>query len=423
MKRVALMAATMTMVLLGCARGAAQPGVAAADEAGWPDFRGAGRAAISPHVPAALPASIRCLWKKPLTGLGLSGVSVAGRHVIVADKNAAKTHDIWRCLDGASGEQLWQLEYPAAGEMDYSNSPRATPVIRDGRAWLLGALGHLNCVEVASGRTLWSMNIVERFGAKRPNWGTCSTPLLLAELLIVNPGAADASLAALRADTGEVVWRAPGRGAAYASFVVAAPAGVTQIIGYDSISLGGWDARSGRRLWEVIPPSAGDYNVPTPVVVDGAVIVSTENNFTRRFRFDADGRVAARPEAVSRDLAPDTATPIAMDGMLIGVDKRLVALELTSLRTLWEIEDAAFEEFVMLIGGNGRVLAVTGKGEVLLIAAGRSAGKIIGRARLFAGADVEIWSHPAITPGRLYVRSNDCIACFELPAARDGSSP
>lgn len=350
-----------------------------------------------------------------MTGLGLSGVAVSGRHVLVADKSADGARDIWRCLDAETGEQLWQIDYPAAGEMDYSNGPRATPVIRDGRTWLLGAFGDLCCVELAGGRLLWRVNIIDKFGAKRPNWGTCSTPLLTGDLIIVNPGGPLASLAALRSDTGEVAWRSPGRAAAYASFVVASPSGVRQIVGYDNISLGGWDIRDGRRLWEVIPPSAGDYNVPTPVVVDDAVVVFTENNFTRRFRFDDAGRIVAPPAALSRDLAPDTMTPVAMDGMLLGIDRELLALDVQNLRTLWRLEDPAFEDFGTLIGGNGHVLALSAAGELLLVRAARNGGRIVGRTRLFDEARVEIWSHPAIVPGRLYVRSNNRAACFELP--------
>ena len=79
-----------------------------------------------------------------------------------------------------------------------------------------------------------------------------------------------------------------------------------QIVGYDKDSLGGWDVKTGERLWRLVPPRSGDFNVPTPVAVHGGIVVSTENNGTRLYRFDDAGRVIPEPAAHYADLAPDT---------------------------------------------------------------------------------------------------------------------
>ena len=51
---------------------------------------------------------------------------------------------------------------------------------------------------------------------------------------------------------------------------------------------GGWDARTGRRLWTLVPPHSGDFNVPTPLVHEGRLMVATENNGARGGRIIND---------------------------------------------------------------------------------------------------------------------------------------
>ena len=84
-----------------------------------------------------------------MTGAGLSGVAATQQYVVVADRDPLDHFDVFRCLDAQSGQQLWQIQYAAPGNLDYGNSPRATPVIRDGLVYLLGAFGDLHCVTLA----------------------------------------------------------------------------------------------------------------------------------------------------------------------------------------------------------------------------------------------------------------------------------
>src|SRR5204863_441721 len=123
----------------------------------------------------------------------------------------------------------------------------------------------------------------------------CSTPLLVDDLLIVNPGGTNASLAALDPVSGHTRWTTPGLPAAYSSFICGQFGGRRQIVGYDQHSLGGWDVKTGKRLWQLVPPLGRDFNVPTPIAVDGGIVVSTENNGTRYYRFDEAGRIIPKP--------------------------------------------------------------------------------------------------------------------------------
>lgn len=395
------------------------PGRSAGDTEGWPDWRGRHRAGISSDVPERLPNVKRLLWSRTLTGEGVAGLAVHGGRVVVADKDLEERDDIFRCLDSDTGEQVWKLRYAAAGEMEFTNTPRANPVIHGDLVYVQGAFGHLHCLKLESGALVWRKNILEEFGAKLPKWGTCSTPLIVGEKLIVNPGAGDASIVALDARSGKVVWSAPGDPPGYSSFLLAEFSGVRQIVGYDAISLGGWDPETGKRLWRLLPDVEGDYNVPTPIAIGERLLVATENNGARLYAFDPGGRIKETPIATNRDLAPDTATPVVLDGMVFGSSERLLCLDCEGgLKTLWEEEDEeTLVEYCTFIAGNGRILVLTREGVLWLLKASRGGFCAIARLDLFDDvprAERDVWSHPALVGNRLYVRNQLGVYCFLL---------
>ena len=105
------------------------------------------------------------------------------------------------------------------------------------------------------------------------------------------------------------------------------------------------------------PASTDDFNVPTPIYHQGRVIVSTENNGTRLYEFDAGGRLKGQPKAVHDELAPDTHTAVNCGDRLIGACGELFCLDLANgLKTIWKSEDSTFAEHTTLIASDNRVL-------------------------------------------------------------------
>ena len=380
----------------------------------WTDWRGPDRASLSPDIPTSLPATVKILWKRGLTGPGHSGIAATATHVIVADKSEQNDQDLWRCLDAETGKELWTIAYGTPTEMEFTNTPRATGVIHGGFAYLLGAYGDLHCVAMHTHQILWRRNVAMDFGAELPPWGLCSTPLIVDDALIVNPGAEDASLVALGLYTGEVIWKTPGEPAAPASLILGTFGGVRQIVGYDAGSLGGWDPNTGERFWKLLPGKQGDYNVATPVNVNGRLLVATKNNGTRLYEFREGGRKKPVLVAENLDLAPDISTPVVIGPLVFGCSAGLVCLDLDDgLKTLYRAEDdEAFKDYAALIAGNDHVLAAAVQGELVLLMASREGFSPVSRLRVFK--DTEVWSHPALVGDRLYIRSIKEVCCILL---------
>jgi len=376
--------------------------------------------AHSPDVPQDIEELI-LLWKRALTGSGLAGLAVADKRVVLADKTPDTRHDAFRCLDAETGKELWCLTYPAPKKMDYDNAPRATPVLHNGFAYLLGAFGDLHCVGLDTGKMIWKRNFTKDFGSKVPNWGFTSSPLVVDDKLIINPGAPEASLAALDLRTAKVIWTTAGEPPAYAGLILGTFGGRRQIVGYDKKTVGGWDPKTGERLWTLTPKEENDYNVPTPVNVEGKLLLASEMNGTRLYGFDSQGRIIAEPLVENEDFSPDMSSPVVVDDLVFGCGWCLMCLDLNDgLKTAWESEDEHYGEYCTFIVGNGRVLTTSIDGWLHLLDVTATEHVCVSRIDMFPGMPQKprrTWSHPALVGDRYYVRNQAAAYCFRIRSA------
>lgn len=345
---------------------------------------------------------------------GVGGLAAAEGFVIVGGRTIDDSGDCWTFLDQETGLPLGSIEYPAPGELDYGNSPRATPLIAGSRAFLFGSLGHLTCVDLASLEPVWQRNLAEECGTPRLDWGLCGSPLLTEGMLIVQPGGTQAGLVAVDPETGMTRWQSAGGPPGHASCVLLEWSGGTQIIGCDQRSFGGWDAKNGRRLWTLAPEVPGEFFVPSPLIVSGRLLVTGENNGTRLYAFNEAGEPVASPIAVNAELAPESHTPVSVNGRIYGVWNGLHCLDPNDgLRRCWINEDPAFDRYASLLGSGNRLLALTERCELILLEDQGESSRELGRLPL-TETRTETLSHPAWSDGSLYVRLGNRIVRLAL---------
>ncbi len=388
----------------------------------WSDWRGPGRSGQSASIPRSLGDELKVLWRSELTGPAMAGLTATNDYVLVADKSSDMKTDLFHAIRVDSGETAWTVRHEAAGRMEYTNAPRATPVVAGDRVLLQSAFGKLWCVELESGRELWTKHMVDDFGGKVPTWGYSVPPLVVDDRVIIAPGSAGASVVALSLETGEVLWKTAGHAPAYAPFLFGTFGGREQVVGYDSAGLGGWDHRRGQRLWELIPPDASDFHVGTPVAFRGGILVATENNATRRYRFDESGRIVAQPVAENLDCAPDTCTPVVVDSpagarLFCTAYGEMYCVDGDGLQTIWNEIDDRFYDHTCLIAGNGRVMLWGSECDLLLFDASADTMELVSEFRPMSGDHPESMSHPAIVGDRLYLRSQYELVCIQMPVS------
>ena len=381
----------------------------------WTGWRGPNRDGHVAWLPATLPSDPKPVWKKRLRSPGIGGLAATSKYVIVSDREGGDTIDTFRCLDAESGTELWKVSYTAKGDLDYGSSPRATPLIHGDHVYLYGAFGHLNCVTLAKGEIVWKKDVRKEFRVtSKLVWGHASSPIVIDNKLIINPGAAEASVVALDPLTGKVIWQSPGEASAFSSILAANFGGGTHIIGYEATSISGWNPADGKRLWKHIPGRPNDFNVPTPIRYGDRLILTTENNGTRLFGFTSEGNVNEVPIAVNEDLAPDTHTPVVIGDRLFGVWNELHCLDLkNNLKPLWTADAPTFQNYVSMIASDDKLLVTGIHGEVLLIDALANSFQVISKAQLIDD-DSGVFSHPAMVGNRFYIRGSSDIRCYTL---------
>jgi len=347
---------------------------------------------------------------------GLGGVAATDRVVIVSGRDLNDTVDLWRCLDAETGETRWSVRQPAAGNLDFGPSPRTTPLIHDGMVYCLGAFGHLLAIDIASGKVVWKRDSVADFGSPVTElpWGLCGSPLIAGNKLIYYPGGSEAALVALNPKDGEVIWKTAGSKPSYGSFIVATLGGVDQLIGHDATTLGGWDLSTGKRLWTITPERSKDFNVPTPIVHDGRLIIATENNGTRMFSFESGGKINPKPIAKIENLNPDTHSPVRIGNRLFGAHNGLQCFDLAkNLRSLWSGEDDVLSHHMTIVGSDTRLLIINLHAEAILVDATADKLTVLSR-RKFVDDEVGLYSHPAFANGKMFLRASDAVLCFDL---------
>lgn len=334
--------------------------------------------------------------------------------VIVTSRDKSDASDLYVCLDSETGLKLWELTISCKGELDYGNSPRATPIITEDRAILLSAFGELRCVDIETGETVWSKHLIDDLGGALPIWGFCPSPILHDGLIFVQPGSAEASIAAIKLEDGEVAWSQPGEKAAYSSpMIIDTPKG-KQLVTYDINSFNGYDPATGKVLWEHKPKLNGDFNVPTPVAVDGGLILMSENNATRIHRFDNQGKLENKPTAENLDLNSDSHSPVLVGNNLVGLNGKLYVLNIKdSLKQLSVVDEDDFGIYCSAIACEDRVLVVGNEGVLFFYQISGKGAELLGRMATQPPKS-QVLSHPAMVGHVLFLRGPDGIDAWEF---------
>ncbi len=144
------------------------------------------------------------------------------------------------------------------------------------------------------------------------------------------------------------------------------------------------------------------------------LVVATENNGTRAYRFTSGGVIEPDPVAQNSDLAPDSHTPVIVGDRLFGIWYRLYCLDLKNkLATVCEGENDAFGSYCSIVASADRLLITTLQGELLLVDAKADKFKLLSRLKILTD-ERGVYSHPAFVGTRMYLRGNSSIICLDL---------
>ena len=357
----------------------------------------------------------RQLWRHSV-GVGWSAFAVSAGRAITQEQRGEQ--ELTVAYDLATGAPLWvHTNQVRFHEMLGGDGPRATPTIREGRVYVMGATGILDCLEEASGQILWSRDVLRENKLKNITWGKSCSPLLVGRLVVVTGGEQrQKSLLAYDAQGGQPVWQSGRDQSSYGSPMVATLAGQEQILIVNGHSVSGHKPEDGRLLWAY--PWPGEFpKVAQPLPLDtNLLLVATGYGIgcsLLQLQPSASGEWAVTEVWKNRNLKPKFTNLVKYGRHVYGLDDGvLVCLDPATGQRVWK--DGRY--------GHGQILLVedvlliqTEPGDVVLVEATPEGHRE--QARLPA-LKAKTWNNPVVVGDILLVRNDQEAACYRLPVVR-----
>jgi outer membrane protein assembly factor BamB len=241
--------------------------------------------------------------------------------------------------------------------------------------------------------------------------------------VICTPGGRQGTLAALDKKTGEVVWRSKEvtDKAGYSSIIAVEVGGIRQYVQQTGQGVIGVAARDGKVLWRQAKPEFRTAIIPTPIFHDNLVYVTDGYGIgCDQFKLTPEG------EGVKAERTYDKSVLKTVDNkhggvVLVGehiygwtdAGNRWVCQDFKTGKVVWESKEL----------GRGSITYADGHlycysesdGTAVLIDASPDGWKEHGRFKIpRTKKPGSIWTHPVVANGRLYLRDQNLLYCYDV---------
>ncbi len=402
-------------------------------EGEWPQFRGPLRDGVSSDTglldewPENGPPLV---WETRGAGRGYASLSIVGQRIYTLGDGPSSADDADEyvsCFHRATGEQIWLKKLGPAwtsGRPDWQSS-RSTPTIDGELLYVITAYGKLACLKSDTGDAVWEKDLKKDFdGKKGDGWGYSESVLIDGEKLVCTPGGTQATMVALDKQTGDLIWksvRPDDRGAGHASIIIS-EVGVVRI--YVQTTAGGAlgvRAADGKLLWSY-PIERTTAVIPNPIVRGDLVF------FAAGYR--RGGALLKQVPAGDETVTMEEIYPLNTDltnkhGGIVLIGDHLYGdtdssgipfcAELMTGDVKWK-ERGSGRGSVAITAADGHLYLRYTDGVLALVKASPDGYQETGSFKIPGSGERPSWSHPVIVGGKLYLREQDRVFCYDVKA-------
>ena len=423
--------------------------VAHADD--WPQWRGPDRAGqyheagLLSSVPSG---GLDVPWRLDC-GYGYAGPAVADGKVYLFDyvktagtvKNLPSTRDELegserlRCIDAATGKELWTSDYERRYAVSYGGGPRCTPTIAGEYVYTLGTEGDLVCHRTSDGERVWHVNYRDEYGVETPIWGHSACPLVVGDQVICVVGGSDSLVVSFNAKTGKQNWTAlsnnqPG----YCGPVLYEQNGAQHLLVYHPSGVAGLSIESGEVLWSREMQGRFGMSIATPLQSGNRLFVTGygASMLVELGQSFDENRVVWRGNQ-NNSVNASNATPYFTEDVIYGCDiesSSLTAVDPASGDRLWETREPTLADpnarrprhgtaFLVRHAPSGKFLLFNESGELIVADLSREKYDELWRAKIVeptsdAFGRPVVWSHPAYAEGCIFARNDKELVCARI---------
>ncbi|MCU0877594.1 MAG: PQQ-like beta-propeller repeat protein [Pirellulaceae bacterium] len=408
-------------------------------DAGWPCILGPEHGSISRETGLAWnwsEAGPPVVWRIPV-GEGYAGPVAMGDDVVLFHRPSQAgaplaelghphqeddgPEEVVSCYSAAEGSLKWEFRRPTTYHCSthYSSGPYSTPVIDGDRVFAWGTEGVLYCLDRGDGSLVWERPLSQEYAVEPDRYYPVgSSPLVLADRLILNVGGADcgAGIVALDKATGDTLWTATDHEASFATPTSATMHGREFVFVFTRQGLVALDPASGQVDWQ-IPFQANNpefINSTSPIVAGNVVFTSAYSAGNLCVEVQPDGQPRELWRDQRRSLDSQYNPLVAVDRFVFGfaaLDDTFRCLELTTGKVQWKGLRELDRGTVIAVDGHFLIVSTTGNLAAARLAAGQLHVACQTTSPSIAGP---VFAFPALSGGKLYVKNEREMVCFDM---------
>jgi hypothetical protein len=411
--------------------------------ADWPQWRGPNRDGVSSQTGLNQPwsgKSPKLLWTSTEAGIGYGGPAIVGKTVFIMGSEQDATEEFVLAIDISTGKRKWKTPTKIAQPMrnfnaDWGGGPRSTPTVDGDRLFVIGVHGDLSCLETGSGQVIWHKSLTKDLGGKAMGiWGFCESPLVDGDVVVCSPGYDDkngqAGVAALDKKTGEIKWQSKDLTdqASYSSLVISEGAGIRQYVGLTKD--GGFSVRAsdGKLLWKNTLGKNRVAVIPTPIVSGDVVYFTSDYGAgSGSVKLSKSGdKINAEELFANKDFENHHGGIIQRDGCVFGSNGNannrkvlpFVCQDIETGKVLWSQQSTLEPSSIVFADGRFYCYGQM-TGAVVRVAASKTKFEKFDQFTIPKTSDQRksqggIWTHPVIADGKLFLRDQELIFCYDL---------
>ncbi|MEZ6068245.1 MAG: PQQ-binding-like beta-propeller repeat protein [Planctomycetaceae bacterium] len=389
----------------------------------WAQWRGPGRTGVSAETglmqewPEGGPERV---WLSRGVGLGYSGMAVVGDTLYTMGAIEGQEHVI--AVNVEDGSTKWSTAVGDVLDNGWGGGPRSTPTVDGEFVYGLSGKGIAVCLKAANGELVWKKDFVSELGGKIPNWGYTESLLVDGDKLVGTPGGREGTVAAFNKATGELLWRSTEftEPAAYSSIIAVDHAGQRQFIQLTQAVLAGIDANNGQTVWST-PWDGKTAVIPTPIYNDGYVYISSGYGVgCKLVKVDANNQVEQIYK--NQEMKNHHGGVVRVGDALYGYSdgQGWLCQDFLTGESVWN-EKNELKKGALTCADGRLYLQSEDEGKIVLIEVTRDGWKQHGSFTLEPQTEQRspkgrIWTHPTVANGKLYLRDQELLFCFDIEA-------
>lgn len=380
----------------------------------WPQFGGMERdgKVTGFKAPASWPSQLEQQWKITI-GSGDATPVLVGKSIYTHTRQGDE--EIIRCIDVATGKEIWKSSYPApvvTGPSASHPGPRSSPAEASGRLVTFGVSGILSCLDATTGNVIWRKDNPEGLV---PQFYTGMSPLVVDNTCIVYTGTKEnGAVQALDLSNGNLKWEWKGEGPSYASPKVMNMESGKLIIVQSEKNLLALNSADGKLVWQIAtPPQQRFYNAASPYIYRDIIYYTGQGLGMKAVKVVQNGGNFTTQELwVNPEIGGKWNTPVLHDGYLYGFtdQKRIYCINAANGEKAW-VDEAVNSDFAGIVDCGSVIIGLPSTGNLIVLKPDPGSYSELAKYKL---AETPVYSYPLVSGNMIYVKDAENLTGYMI---------